>query len=290
MSTTTSPGFANPSLAKYFRVSRLPHIWCSGCGHGIVVGALTRALEAQGKDPEKTILVSGIGCSSRATGYLNFNTLHTLHGRALAFATGVKMANPQLQVVVLMGDGDCTAIGGNHFIHAARRNLDLTALVFNNGIYGMTGGQYSPLSPTGCASTTSPGGSLEQPFDLAELSKGAGATYIARGTAYASHQLAKLILAGLNHPGFGVIETMTQCPTYYGRKNKMGDPAQMLLWQRDHSISVETANKLKETKPAEETAKLLAGKFVTGKLWEERRPEYASQYKNYCDTLKGGLN
>jgi 2-oxoglutarate ferredoxin oxidoreductase subunit beta len=250
-----------------------------------VAGALTRALAAQGRDPEKTVLVSGIGCSSRATGYLNFNTLHTLHGRALAFATGVKMANPQLQVIVLMGDGDCTAIGGNHFIHAARRNLDLTALVFNNGIYGMTGGQFSPLSPAGSASTTSPGGSLDQPFDLAELSKGAGATYIARGTAYASHQLTKLIWEGLNHPGFSVIEAITQCPTYYGRKNQMGDPAQMLLWQRDHSVSVETVKKIKETKPPEEAAQLLAGKFVTGKLWVERRPEYASQYAQYCERL-----
>lgn len=277
-SVKQKPEKFNPPLDKYLRINRLPHIWCSGCGHGIIVGALARALEAQGAEPDKTVIVSGIGCSSRATGYLNFNTLHTLHGRALAFATGVKMANSQLQVVVLMGDGDCTAIGGNHFIHAARRNLDLTAVVFNNSIYGMTGGQYSPLSPQGSNSTTSPTGSIDQPFDLAELAKGAGATYIARSTAYHSQQLAQLILDGLNHPGFSIIEAISQCPTYYGRKNKQGDPTQMLLWQKDHAISLAAANKIRETKAPQEAQQLLAEKFVTGKLREVLRPEYANQY------------
>lgn len=163
-------------LDEHFRVETMPHIWCPGCGHGIVLGALMRALEKSGFERDKTVIVSGIGCSSRATGYLDYDTLHTTHGRALAFATGVKLANPELNVVVITGDGDASAIGGNHFIHAARRNIDITTIIFNNSIYGMTGGQYSPETPEASWATTSPYGHIERTFDLAELAKASAAS------------------------------------------------------------------------------------------------------------------
>ena len=169
-------------IQKYLRQTALPHIWCPGCGHGILLASILRAIDAQGLDQDKTVIVSGIGCSSRASGYMDFNTVHTAHGRALPFATGIKMANPELNVIVITGDGDATAIGGNHFIHAARRNIDLTTIIFDNNIYGMTGGQSSPLTPQSCRSTTAPFGHIERSFDIAKLSIAAGATYVARGT------------------------------------------------------------------------------------------------------------
>src|SRR5512137_3015274 len=170
---------------KYLRHDKkFPHIWCPGCGNGIVLGALIRAIDRSGLKKVDLVLVSGIGCSGRMTVYADFNTLHTTHGRALTFATGIKLANPQLHVIVIMGDGDATAIGGNHFIHAARRNLNLTAIVVNNNIYGMTGGQYSPTTPYGATATTALYGNIEQAFSIAELAAMAGASMVARGTVY----------------------------------------------------------------------------------------------------------
>ena len=170
--------------------SALPHIWCPGCGHGILLGSILRAIDKLQLEQDKTIIVSGIGCSSRASGYMNFNTVHTAHGRALPFATGIKLAHPELNVIVITGDGDATAIGGNHFIHACRRNIDLTTIIFNNSIYGMTGGQASPLTPHGAFATTAPYGQLDRPFDIAALAIAAGSTYVARGTAYHAMQLS----------------------------------------------------------------------------------------------------
>lgn len=247
----------NLDLDKHLRLNKLPHIWCPGCGHGIVTGALIRALEKLGKDNKDIVIVSGIGCSSRASTYLNYNTLHTTHGRALAFATGVKMANPELEVIVLMGDGDCTAIGGNHFIHAARRNINLTAVIFNNNIYGMTGGQFSPMTSTDGKATTSPLGSIDHPFDLVELAKGAGASFVARSTSYHSQMLSRYIYEGIVHKGFAAIEAVTHCPTYYGRKNKLGSPANMLKLQKELVSS---------------------GKLLTGKFASADKPEYTEEY------------
>ena len=167
-------------ILRYFRQDMLPHIWCPGCGHGTVTGALVRAIDKLGLSKNKVCIVSGIGCSSRAVGYLDFDTVHTAHGRAIAFATGIKLARPELKVIVMTGDGDCAAIGGNHFIHAARRNIDITTIVMNNNIYGMTSGQYSPMTPKGMYGTTAPYGNLERSFDLCELAKAAGATYVGR--------------------------------------------------------------------------------------------------------------
>ncbi|KKM12158.1 2-oxoglutarate ferredoxin oxidoreductase subunit beta [Clostridiales bacterium PH28_bin88] len=258
-------------LETYLRMERLPHIWCPGCGNGIVLGSLVRAIHELGLDQDKTVIVSGIGCSSRASGYLDFNTLHTTHGRALAFATGVKLARPELNVFVLTGDGDATAIGGNHFIHAARRNIDLTVVVFNNNIYGMTGGQYSPLTPAGRRATTAPFGTIERNFDIAQLAQAAGATYVARSTTYHSAMLTNLMVAGVRNKGLSVIEAVTACPVQYGRRNKLGGGAEMILWQKEHAVTVKQAEKMS---PEE-----LDGKIVIGELHRSEAPEYTAMYE-----------
>ena len=215
---------------SYFRQDRLPHIWCPGCGHGTVTGALVRAIDRLGLDKNKVCIVSGIGCSSRAVGYLDFDTLHTAHGRALAFATGIKLARPDLKVIVMTGDGDCTAIGGNHFIHAARRNIGITTIVMNNEIYGMTSGQYSPMTPKGMFGTTAPYGTVERSFDLCELARASGATFVGRSTTYHVPLLIDLIEKALQNDGFSVVESVGQCPTYLGRKTKIGDAVPLLNW------------------------------------------------------------
>lgn len=225
-------------IAQYFRTESLPHIWCPGCGNGTVTAALVRAIKNLQLEQNNVVIVSGIGCSSRMSGYLDFNTQHTTHGRALAFATGIKLAKPELDVFVVMGDGDCAAIGGNHLIHAARRNIDLTALVINNGIYGMTGGQSSPLTPHDRRATTMPFGNLERSFDLVELAKAAGATYGARATAYHNQLLTKLLIDAYNNHGFSLVEAVAQCPVSYGRRNQFQTPAAMVMWQKEHGIKV----------------------------------------------------
>ncbi|GAQ26186.1 2-oxoacid:ferredoxin oxidoreductase subunit beta [Tepidanaerobacter syntrophicus] len=267
-------------LEKYFRTDKLPHIWCPGCGNGIIMGAVVRAIDNLKLNQDKVCIVSGIGCSSRATGYLNFNTLHTTHGRALAFATGIKMANPDLKVIVLTGDGDCSAIGGNHFIHAARRNIDITTIVFNNNIYGMTSGQYSPMTPKGAYATTAPYGNIDRSFDLCKLAEAAGATYVARGTVYHVPQLIKLIEKAINHDGFSVIDAVAICPTYFGRKNKMGSPVAMMENIRDLSVTVKTAAKL--------SSQELSGKIVIGEFYEESAPEYTKEYAKVIEKAQGG--
>lgn len=265
---------------KYLRSEKLPHIWCPGCGNGIVLSAFARAMEELGFDQNQTVVVSGIGCSSRATTYVDFNTLHTTHGRALAFATGVKLAEPRLNVFVFMGDGDSTAIGGNHLIHACRRNIDITAIIINNNIYGMTGGQYSPLTPTGKRATTAPYGMIERNFDLCDLVKGAGATYVARSTTYHAKQLTDLIVAGAKNKGFSVIEAMSQCPVSYGRRNKMRSAQEMIKWAKDHTINVKAAAKLQPE--AKE------GKILIGELHKCEAPEYTAEYDRLIAKLQGG--
>ncbi|MBM4235324.1 MAG: 2-oxoacid:ferredoxin oxidoreductase subunit beta [Firmicutes bacterium] len=254
----------------FLRTKKLPHIWCPGCGNGIVTAALVRAIERAGYDQREVVIVSGIGCSSRAAGYLNFNTLHTTHGRALAFATGLKMARPELTLFVIMGDGDCSAIGGNHFIHSARRNIDLNAIVVNNHIYGMTGGQHSPLTPTGMKATTAPGGTLERAFDLLELAKGAGATFGARGNAAQPRQLEQLITRAAKHKGFSVVEALSPCPIAYGRRNKLGGAVEMLKGMKESSVAVERAAEMDEAD--------LEGKTLNGVLFSIDAPEFSSEY------------
>lgn len=270
------------TIEKYLRQSALPHIWCPGCGNGILLAAILRAIDKLGLDQKKTVVVSGIGCSSRASGYMNFNTVHTAHGRALTFATGIKLAKPELNVLVITGDGDATAIGGNHFIHAARRNVDITTIIFNNSIYGMTGGQYSPLTPADSKATTAPFGHIERPFDIAALAIAAGATYVARGTAYHTTLLTDLVVKGIESKGFSVIDAITQCPISYGRKNKMGSASDMLTWQRDNAVFAQAVAKMR---PED-----LQGKFVIGELYRSIAPEYTAEYDKLIARVqkKGG--
>lgn len=253
---------------KYFR-GNLPHIWCPGCGNGIVMSALARALDKLGYPQDDVLFVSGIGCSSRMTGYMDLNTIHTAHGRALAFATGAKVSEPRLKVFVLMGDGDAAAIGGNHFIHACRRNIDMTAIVVNNSIYGMTGGQFSPLTPLGKRATTAPYGSIDRAFNLVDLSRGAGATYVARGDVFHAVQLTNLIVEAAQHKGFSVVEAVSTCPISYGRYNQMPDPADMLLWLRDNTVTVQQAARMSEEE--------LVDKIIIGKHFETDAVEYCEQ-------------
>lgn len=268
------------ALEKYFRIEKLPHIWCPGCGNGIITGAVVRAIDNLKLDSKKICIVSGIGCSSRASGYLNFNTLHATHGRALAFATGIKLANPELKVIVLTGDGDCAAIGGNHFIHACRRNIGITTIVFNNNIYGMTSGQYSPMTPRGAFATTAPFGNIDRSFDLCKLAQSAGATYVARGTVYHIPQLIKLIEKALMHKGFSLVDAVSICPTYFGRKNKMSTPVKMMEFIRSACIPAKSAEKL--------TKEELDGKIVIGEFCEELAPEYTEEYAKVIQKVQGG--
>lgn len=212
----------------YIRQRFFPHMWCAGCGHGIVLNALLRAVEKLGLEKKDMVMVSGIGCSARISGYVDFHSMHTLHGRALAFATGIKMSKPDLNVIVPMGDGDALAIGGNHFIHSARRNIDMTAIVMNNRIYGMTGGQFSPLSGYGTMGTTVPYGNIDHAFNIADMAVSAGATFVARTTTYHVKELAGFIQQAISHQGFSVLEVLSQCPTQFGRRNKAGDSVEML--------------------------------------------------------------
>jgi 2-oxoglutarate ferredoxin oxidoreductase subunit beta len=259
------------SLEKYLHTEHLPHIWCPGCGIGTVTGALLRALLALGLKKEQTVVVTGIGCSSRAGGYLDLGTVHSLHGRALAFATGIKMARPDFTVLVMTGDGDGAAIGGNHLIHACRRNIDLTCILINNQIYGMTGGQLSPLMGAGERAATAPYGHQEPAFDLGALTRAAGATYVARSTSVAPRELERLIRKGIEHRGFSFIEAVTQCPTEYGKRNPPKEAVAMLEEQRDLSLPLREAAGLS---PEE-----LAGKIVTGLLYQDKQaPEFQASY------------
>lgn len=268
-----------PEIERYFRLDKLPHMWCPGCGNGIILHSLVKAIENLGLDQEQTTIVSGIGCAARAAGYLDFDTLHTTHGRALAFATGIKFAKPELNVFVIMGDGDCTAIGGNHFIHAARRNINLTAIVFNNNIYGMTGGQFSPLTPNSKRATTATYGNIDRPFDFVELAKGAGATYVARSTSYHTKLLTDLIMEAYKNRGFSVVEVITACPTAYGRYNKLGSASDMLKAQRDSAVNIKTL--------ALRGGELPEGKYLIGEIHRSEAPEYIEQYNKMVEQQQG---
>jgi len=260
------------SRAEWLREDRLPHIYCSGCGNGTVINCTLAAVDEVGWRRDETVFISGIGCSSRAPGYINTDSLHTTHGRALAFATGVKLARPDLKVVVFTGDGDLAAIGGNHFIHACRRNVDMTVVCMNNQIYGMTGGQGSPTTPPGAISTTTPYGASEPAFDLADLAIAAGANYVARWTSYHVTELTKAIATGLQIPGLAFIEVRTQCPTNYGRSNRLKEVSDMIEYLRSHAMLVQRYERLiAEGKPIPE------GTFTIGELVRRNRPAMGVQ-------------
>ncbi len=215
-------------LARYLRQERMPHIWCEGCGNGVLLNSFLEALNELKLDMNKIVVVSGIGCIGRAAGYVNVDSFHTTHGRAIPFATGIKLANPDLRVVVISGDGDLFAIGGNHFIHAARRNIDLEVICANNFNYGMTGGQYGPTTPLESWTTTTPYGNIEHPFNLVHLAAASGAVYVARWTTLQVRRLKNSIKQALHKEGFSFIEVISPCPELYGRRNKLGSPLDMM--------------------------------------------------------------
>jgi 2-oxoglutarate/2-oxoacid ferredoxin oxidoreductase subunit beta len=267
-------------IHKYLRHDKkFPHVWCPGCGIGIMLGALIRAIDRSGYEKDEIVLVSGIGCSGRLPVYVDFNTLHTTHGRALTFATGVKLAKPKLKVITIMGDGDAVAIGGNHFIHAARRNLDITAIIVNNSIYGMTGGQYSPTTPYGMRSATTVYNNIEHAFRISELAVTAGAVFVGRGTVYHAKLLDSLMERAFTKKGFSVVEVIAHCHTQYGRQNRLGSAVEMMEWQRDHAIGVEKASALK---PEE-----LNDKIVIGVLVDKELPVYQDEYEKIRERAKG---
>ena len=264
-------------MNDYLRERFLPHIWCPGCGHGTVLNSLLHAVEKIGLSKNEIVMVSGIGCSSRISGYVDFHTLHTMHGRATAVATGVKMSRPELTVIVPMGDGDALAIGGNHFIHAARRNIDMTALVMNNRIYGMTGGQHSPLTGYGARATTAPYNNIESAFQVVDLAVAAGASFVARTTTYHVRQLIDVLVKAIQHKGFSVVEIWSQCPTHYGRKNKVGDAVDMFNYYKDTTAPI--GSKTLEDNPD------LVGRGI---FLDKQKPEFCTEYQGIIDRAQKG--
>jgi 2-oxoglutarate/2-oxoacid ferredoxin oxidoreductase subunit beta len=279
--TDKKPVQKSDIVLKYLRPRKaFPSVWCAGCGNGIVMSAIIRAIDKLGLSKDEVVMVSGIGCSSRMPIYLDFNALHTTHGRALAFATGVKFARPDLKVIVVTGDGDSLAIGGNHFIHACRRNIDITTIMINNNIYGMTGGQGSPTTPSKAFSTTTPYGNSEKHFEPCGLAIAAGASFVARATVYHAVQLENLISQAISHRGFSLVEAVSNCHTYFGRLNKQGDAVTMLNAFKDNSVPTAKANKM--------TPDELKGKIVVGKVHETDATEFCDVYQGMVDRLKGG--
>ena len=264
---------------QYLRLDMMPHILCPGCGHGIVLKAILRAVHGLGLDRERLVFVSGIGCSSRLVGYVDFCSLHTTHGRPLTFATGLKLARPDLHVIVITGDGDGLAIGGNHLIHAARRNIDLTCLLLNNATYGMTGGQDAPTTPPGSRSSTMRGGTIEADFDACQLVRGAGGTFVARGMTAAPLGLDDLIARALSHRGFSFVEIISDCPEFFGRYNGLGRGPEMLEAQRRHLDEVDDLLDDKRFLPGLETPAGPHPARAHGVLHEEARPELSEQLR-----------
>ncbi len=273
------PGVRHP-LEKYLRTDRLPHIWCSGCGLGIALSSFLYALEELEIDPDSVAVVSGIGCAGRFAGYVRLDSYHTTHGRAIPFATGLKLAKPELTVVVFSGDGDLFAIGGNHFIHAARRNVDITVLCVNNFNYGMTGGQVGPTTPVDGRTTTTPYGNFEHPFNLVYLAASAGATYVARWTTLHARRLKESIKEALRHPGFNFIEIISPCPTNFGRRNRLGDALDEMRYYAEKAVirhGVDPAGA--EVVPGRE--------FIVGKFVDIEKPTYLELYRRKVGELFG---
>jgi 2-oxoglutarate ferredoxin oxidoreductase subunit beta len=260
---------------------KFPHVWCAGCGIGIVMGSLLRSVQQLELAQDDVAVISGIGCSGRMPAYMDFNTLHTTHGRALAFATGLKLARPEMTVLVVMGDGDALAIGGNHFIHAARRNIGLTAIVVNNSIYGMTGGQTSPTTPLAAFTATAPYGHIEPPFPICELAMAAGASFVARGTVYHAAELDRLVEQAMRNKGFSVIEVVSYCHTTFGRVNSIKSPIQMMRLLKDNSITIQAAEKLGDELPE--------NKIVRGVFRDVEKPEYTELYDQVIEQAHGPL-
>lgn len=266
MSTTVDIQIHNP-VEDVLRMDRIPTIWCPGCGIGTSVNSFAYALLSTGLDLKKVAMVSGIGCSGRVGGYTKMDSFHVTHGRAIPFATGLKLANPELTVVVYSGDGDLTSIGGNHLIHAARRNMDLLVVCVNNMIYAMTGGQAAATTPGSAISTTTPYGSFEPELNIAHLVDAAGACYVARWTAFHVKQLEKSMKEALSKKGFRFIEVLSPCPTLFGRRNNLADGLAAMKDYKERS-------KIRNGAPTHETALVPGGDIIVGKFVDRERPDY----------------
>ncbi len=260
-------GIPGHPMDQLLRAERLPHIWCPGCGLGTALSCFSSALLRSELDLDKVSIVSGIGCTGRVAGYLRLDGFHTTHGRALPFATGLKLANDGLKVIVFSGDGDLIAIGGNHFIHAARRNMDITVICANNFIYGMTGGQVGPTTPTGASASTSPWGNLEHPFNVPNLAAAAGATYVARWTALHARRLERSIHRALLKPGFTVVEVISPCPTAFGRANREAYGRDMMAFYHENSVIRHGAH-------PEDVDIDLGGQIICGEFVDIERPTF----------------
>ena len=265
---------------SYLLEEKLPHFWCPGCGNGIVLGALLRSMAKKDMARENTVIVTGIGCWGKADDYIKTNTFHGTHGRALAFATGIKLANDDLNVIVLMGDGDAATIGGNHLIHTARRNVNLTAIIVNNHNYGMTGGQYSGTTPRDSITKTSPYGHVENGFDICQLVKAAGGSFVARATVFDVVQLDRLIYQALDHKSFSLVEVVSPCPTHFGRYNKMPEVSKMMMWIKNNTVSIQKSMAM--------SSEELKGKFITGVFASEEMEDYNSVYQKIIDSFNVG--
>jgi len=284
MSTTSTPfcqidESTNP-VEDLLRTERMPHMWCPGCGIGTTVNCFSRALIDSKTDLSKLSVVSGIGCTGRVAGYVNLDSFHTTHGRAIPFATGLKLANPEMTVVVYSGDGDLFAIGGNHLIHAARRNLDLKVICVNNLTYAMTGGQTGPATPLDVITATAPYGTYDPAFNLPYLVEAAGAVYVARWTTFHVRQLARSMAEMFQKKGFGFIEVVSPCPTLYQRRNKMGDGLDTMKFYKEMS-------KTKHGCPTSEVGLTKSGEIIVGKFVDRERPDFGTMMRAYLEDQLG---
>ncbi len=255
-------------IDQYLREDRMPHIWCPGCGLGSILHCFLSGLIKTGINMDKVAVVSGIGCTGRVAGYVKLDSFHTTHGRAIPFATGLKLANPELHIVVFSGDGDLIAIGGNHLIHAARRNIDMTVICVNNLNYGMTGGQLGPTTPLGARTTTSPSGNCERPFNVPYLAAASGAVYVARWTSMHVRRLEQTITEALQKRGFRFIEVIAPCPVVYGRMNRQPTGLDQMRYYRENSV-------IRHGADPKDVDMDLNGKIVVGKFIDIERPTYS---------------
>jgi 2-oxoglutarate ferredoxin oxidoreductase subunit beta len=267
----------NP-VENLLRMERIPHIWCPGCGIGTSVNCFARAIEKAEIDLQNLHVVSGIGCTGRVAGYVNVDSFHTTHGRAIPFATGLSMARPSAKVVVYSGDGDLFAIGGNHFIHAARRNIDMTVICVNNFTYGMTGGQVTPTTPYSAKASTSPYGNFEDTFNLPNLAEACGAVYVARWTVYHVRQLTRAMEKALKTPGFSFIEILAPCPTLYQRRNKLGDGVMMVQYFKEKSTIQNGAN-------TQDVGLGFQGDITVGEFVDRPRPTFVDNYNTRMNEI-----
>ena len=279
--TSQTPTTDEHPILQYIRRDRLPHIFCSACGIGTVLQSFASALRSLNYDMDNMVIISGIGCTGRASGYFAADSYHTTHGRAIAFATGVKVANPKLKPVIISGDGDLFAIGGNHFIHAARRNVDMLVLCVNNFNYGMTGGQMGPTTPDSAITVTSPDGNIEHPFNLVSVAAASGAIYVARWTALHARRLAKSIEKALQKKGFTFIEVVSPCPTLYDRYNRHGTGLEVMKKYREISVIRNFSDPMQAE--IDYRTRIVCGEFI-----DTEKPEFSDLLEEHTKKLQKG--